>query len=285
MSARRSNSSRLPKVNLHDILLDGSITLWRNPAGQVFKDRDVWALTADWDKPSDIDDAYAKVLADEQALAREHAFAWDSDFGYLSPDPLHCGTALCFEAEFHLEGLHLVGDLPPTLNAIDAVRFQYAGIVEDGVTQAAHLFHVRNYATLGVSESDLKERARRLFSDLIEQEYSARKALVDETPRILADSVSRALAVLRSARLLAPGELLDLLSPVRLALTFGFLDGITRAEVTKLMQQQIDTPEIPPPENTEEERRIDARDAHLADRMNKRFANVQFTPLAYSHLL
>ena len=131
-----------------------------------------------------------------------------------------------------------------------------------------------------VTEHDLLARARRLFDDLARQEYNARKALVEDTPRILADALSRALAILRSARLIAPGELLDLLSPIRLAASMGFLDGITRAETLKLMREQIDTPELPPPRSAEDDRVRDARDARLADRINARFATVHFNSLA-----
>ena len=38
----------------------------------------------------------------------------------------------------------------------------------------------------------------------------------------------------------------------------GFLDGITRAETLKLMREQIDTPELPPPRSAEDDRVRDA---------------------------
>ena len=60
----------------------------------------------------------------------------------------------------------------------------------------------------------------------------------------------------------------------------GFLDGITRAETLKLMREQIDTPELPPPRSAEDDRVRDARDARLADRINARFATVHFNSLA-----
>ena len=279
MNARRK-SGESPSYRLSDILSGGTLLLWRNPAGKPFGDDDAWTLSSDWSTTKDIPDAYARLAADEAQLAAQHAFAWDTDFGYLSPHPLHCGTALCVDGEFHLEALHLIGDLPPVLNALEAVRFGTSSILEDGVRQAAHLFRVRNIATLGVTEQDLLARARRLFDDLARQEYNARKALVEDSPRILADAVARALAILRSARLLAPGELLDLLSPIRLAASMGFLDGLARAETLQMMREQIDAPELPPPRTAEDDRVRDARDARLADRINARFATVHFNSLA-----
>ena len=279
MSARR-RPGEYPDLLARDAVFGGVVRLWRNPAGRPFAENDHWTLSADWKLPDDIASAYAQVEAEEALLSKTHAFAWDSDFGYLSPDPLHCGTALGIEGEFHLEALHLIGDLPPVLAALEAVRFQSSNIVEDGIRQAAHLFRIRNAATLGIAERALVERAVRLFDDLVVQELNARKALVEDTPRILEDSVSRALAVLRSARLLAPGELLDLLSPIRLAVTMGILSGITRAETAKLMREQIDAPELPPPRTAEDDRKRDARDAGLADWANRRFADVTFNERA-----
>lgn len=279
MSMRRRQGD-YPNIRFDEIIAGGSLFLWRNPANKPFDTVDAWTLTAEWEMPDDIPSAYSKLLSEEAKLAEKHAFAWDSDFGYLSPNPNHCGTGLCVEGEFHLEALHLIGDLPPVLHAFEAVRFTSSSIVEDGIRQAAHIFRVRNAATLGISEQDILKRATRLFDDLAVQEYNARKSLVEETPRILEDAIARSLAVLRSARLLAPGEYLDILSPIRLAASMGFLDGITRAEIVKIMREQLNTPDMPPSRSAEDDRKRDKRDARLADNANARFAMVQLSALA-----
>ena len=281
MSARR-RPGECPSLNVRDAALGGEVVLWRNPAGKPFKSgqeawpADVWRISAAWSRTGEIASAYEQAEAQEAQLARQHDFAWDPDFGYLSPDPCHCGTALTLEGEFHLEGLHLIGDLPPVLAALRAVRYVDMSIHKDGIAQSAHIFRISNAATLGLAERELLKRGQRIFDDLAVQELNARKALVEDTPRILEDSVSRALAVLRNARLLSPGELLDLLSPIRLATTLGILSGITRAETARLMRQQIDTADLPPPRTSEDDRRRDDRDAGIADWANRRFAEVSF---------
>ena len=99
------------------------------------------------------------------------------------------------------------------------------------------------------------------------------EALVEEDSRILADSIARSLAVLRAARLLSPWELADMLSPIRLAASMGFIDGIDKEEIDNFTLGQFDEP--PDSLDTpEEERARDRRDAQFADRMNKRFARV-----------
>ena len=116
-------------------------------------------------------------------------------------------------------------------------------------------------------------RVSAVYQGLVRQELNARLHLVEEDSRILADSIARSLAVLRAARLLSPWELADMLSPIRLAASMGFIDGIDKEEIDNFTLGQFDEP--PDDLDTrEQERARDRRDAEFADRMNKRFAHV-----------
>lgn len=274
-----------PNLVIADVVDGGTLTLWRNPAGAKFGEKDVWEISSEWDSPSGLHAAYSALQDKEAELARSHAFAWDSEFGYLSPFPHHCGTALRIEGTFHLEALHLIGDLPQALNAIPAIRFESSSVVEDGIRQAAHLFRISNAAVLGISEQELLDRAKNLFTDLAMQEVNARRALVEEMPRVIEDAIARSIAVLRHARLLSPGEILDLLSPISLAASMGFIKGITANETRRLMRDQLNAPSLPESRTTEDDRRRDARDARLADRFNRRFETVSLNSYAEECLL
>ena len=273
MSARRSLHSPFQPS---DVIAGGSICLYRNDQNRKFGDDDQHIITETWSLPADIPDAYTRLEAAERRLAADHQFAWHPEFGYLSPFPEHCGTGLHVWAEFHLEGLNLIGDLPPVRAGLEAVRMIVRGIDADGMRGAGHVFRVWNNATLGLPERKLVRRVMLVFEDLVKQELYARQMLVEDSPRIFEDSVMRALAVLKSARLLSPWELFDLLSPIRLAANLGRLVGISRDEVVSMMAAQARKPDLPPPETIADERKRDNRDAALADRTNKRFAQVVF---------
>ncbi len=274
MSSRRGKESQF---KASDVVAGGSMCLYRNDQGRRFDSDDQHVITELWELPSDIPDAYTRLEAAERRLAAEHVFAWHPEFGYLSPFPDHCGTGLHVWAEFHLEGLSLIGDLQPVRAGIEAMRMTFHGVDADGIHNAGHLFRIWNNATLGLPERKLVRRVMRTFEDLVTQELYARQMLVEDTPRVFEDSVMRALAILRSARLLSPWELFDLLSPIRLAANMGYISGITGSEVASLMAAQAKKPDIPPPQSVADERRRDSRDAALADRTNKRFARVEFT--------
>ena len=160
------------------------------------------------------------------------------------------------------------------------MRIGYSGIDADGLHNVAHLFRIGNDSAIGLPERALVTRVAHVFAQLAEQETAARKALVDEQPLLFLDSVERALAILRHARLLSPYEYIDLLSPIRLAAIMGFLDGVTRPQIDEAMRRQLNRPFTQPPATQEEERQRDVRDADFADRVSAAFADVRLNDFA-----
>ena len=220
------------------------------------------------------------VFKQESQLAAQVPFAWNPEFGYVTARPDFCGTGLEISALFHLEALNLIGDLEPVLNALAGLRLSAWGFSNDGLRNAAHLFRVTNLYHLGIDERDLTSRVGRVFTDLVQQETNARIRLVEELPRLFEDSIARALAVLRSCRLLSEWELLDIVSPLRLAANLGFLDGLSRNEAKALMDKRLSL--IPSAGSTsyEEQQERDRQDAILADKVNKRFKGVRLNAFA-----
>lgn len=162
----------------------------------------------------------------------------------------------------HLEGLHLIGELEAVQRAVRALRMQLVGVDADGVTSAGHVFRLRY--------SGATERARRVVESILAQERNARVRLFEEMPRVFGDALCRGLAILKNCRLLAPGELFDLLSTLRLAALEKMLDGMGLDEIEKMMSS-IDLSSKEDREPLTERDRIDAE---RADAMNKRFEDV-----------
>lgn len=269
----------LPAPRPEDVFFGGEVLIFRNPAGEVFSERDRWVLAEPWQTRDDMRAAYVKAARKEAVLAETQTFAWHRTFGYLSPLPEHAGTGLVLRADMHLEALHLIGDLPPVLSALNALRFGADGFDVDGLKAAGHFFDVYTRAGMGVTEEELLVRATRVFGDLAQQEMNARIRLLRELPRTFEDAVSRALAILKNCRLLSPWELLDIVSPLRLAAIMGFLDGFTREMADALMRRQIATVDNLP-DTAAGDRMRDERDAALADEINKRFARITWSPRA-----
>ena len=173
----------------------------------------------------------------------------------------------------HLEGLHLLGELESTRRAVHALEMELEGVTADGVHDAGHVYTLSYTAAAA-------ERVKRTVGDILEQERNARVRLREELPRVFGDSLCRALAILKNCRLLSPGELFDLLSPLRLAALEGILDGIELAEVEEIaLAQKLDSSE----DKLDSEAR-DRTDARRADRVNARFESVMLSESAEGRL-
>ena len=213
--------------------------------------------------------AYRSAEKVEDALGKHLSFAWRPDIGFLTASPSDVGTGLKVGTTLHLEGLSLIGELEPCIRGLDAMRMKAESLELAGIRQTGHIFRIVNAVTLGEDEQTLVDRSARAADALVEQEINARIRLVEELPRVYSDSVCRALAILKSARLLSAAELLDLLSPVRMAASMGLLSGMTADEADRMFTSLP----VFAPEEPDADRR-DAVDGKRADEINRRFARV-----------
>ena len=170
--------------------------------------------------------------------------------------PYRIGTLL------HLEGLHLIGELEAAGRAMKALKLELVGVEADGVRNTGHVYRIFHGGNA--------ELAQRVLEDLVREERNARVRLFEEMPRVFGDSLCRALAILKNCRLLAPGELFDLLSPLRLAAIEKMLDGIDLAGIEAL----ISSVDLTSKEDNETQESRDRMDAERADEMNRRFEDV-----------
>ena len=274
MTARRSKpEGTYPNLSVRDVLRDGHVLLLRNPAGRKFGRKDAIRIDSGWTDFDDIPSALARVQEEEKVRAADAPPAWDPEFGYLSPDPSFCGNNLFVTCMVHLEALFLLGDIKYVLAGLGATRITYWGFEAENIRDTAHIYRLENRHSLGLSAEALVQRIATVYQRLVQQEINARLHLVEDDPRLLCDAISRALGVLRSARLLSPWELADILSPIRMAASMGLIDGVTKEEIDDFTLNQFDEP-LDDIDSREQERARDKRDADLADRINKRFAHV-----------
>ena len=263
------------KIKQSDIVSDGYVRIYRQRTDMPFTPDNILNIESGFTSLSRLHSAFRSVMKEEAEQAELHPFAWNPEFGYVTARPEYCGTGLEISALFHLEGLHLIGDLDAVLNALGTLRLDFRGCCGSGMRDAGHIFRVTNAYYIGIDERDLMARVGRVFSDLVQQESNARIRLVEEMPRVFDDAISRSIALLRSCRLLSEWELLDIASPLRLAAELDFLDNFSREESAALMRARVGMQDSPPPDTYEEMRERDKRDAALADRVNKRFKNVR----------
>ena len=109
------------------------------------------------------------------------------------------------------------------LEGISQVGLTYRGFHGEGSEVVGNLFQLSNQTTLGKTEEELVDHLARVTGKVIEYERSARSVLIREAPTVLEDKVWRAYGILRTARSLSTGEMLNLMSGLRLGVSLKLI--------------------------------------------------------------
>lgn len=176
----------------------------------------------------------ANVLDDAIENAVDYTFS--RRFGYLTACPTNVGCGIRFSIMAHLPALRMSEEIERFKRAAKELNLAVRGFYGEGSENAGDFYQISNQVTLGVSEDDLLETfQQQVVKTLVEYERSARELLMQEQQTSLEDRLFRALAVLRSARLLGVDEAMKLLSRVRLGVLMGRIEGVKLATLNWLL--------------------------------------------------
>ncbi len=106
------------------------------------------------------------------------------------------------------------------------------GSYGEGSQITGAMYQLSNQITLGLSEAEAIDNLNAITAQVIEQERRAREELGSNL--VIQDKIQRAAGVLKSAKILSSGELMELLSYIRLGLSIGLLHGVTQEELNSL---------------------------------------------------
>ena len=182
----------------------------------------------------DLHRAWTVADALDSRMERQFDYAFSSKLGFLTACPSNVGTGLRASVMVHLLGLRLTNDLDAVLRALERLGLAVRGVGGEGSDAAGHMFQISNQETLGADETALIDELLDVVGDVVHQERNARLRLRRDSPEVLADCVSRALAIIQSARIMETEEALDYLSALRLGVEMGLVRRLTIAEVDTL---------------------------------------------------
>lgn len=161
-------------------------------------------------------------------------YAFSRRLGYLTACPSNIGTGMRASVMVHLPGLRLTGDIDPVIQGLERLCLTVRGIGGEGSAAAGHRFQISNQGTLGQDEQTVIATLERVAEEIAHQEALARLRALRDLPLLFEDCLSRALALLRHAKLLQTEEALDYLSAVRMGVEMGMIRGITPDKLAQL---------------------------------------------------
>ena len=135
----------------------------------------------------------------------------------------------------HLPALKLTGEIEKVFRAAKELRLAVRGLYGEGTEASGDFYQISNQTTLGKTEEEIISDFRGLvIPKIIDYERHARRTLLDDRTVALDDKVSRALGLLRTARLIASEETLLLLSHVRMGVNLGRVKDIDIRTINEL---------------------------------------------------
>lgn len=179
--------------------------------------------------------AWERADAMDGSLDQSLTFDFDREFGYLTSCPTNVGTGLRASVLVHLPALVLTREIDSLLNRLNKLGFVARGFYGEGTDVQGNLFQVSNQTTLGQTEEEIVMGLENVVKQLVEQERDAEKTLCHDAQLELDDRVWRAYAILTNARLLNSGEMMNLLSAVRLGVGLDILPKVPMPTLNELL--------------------------------------------------
>ncbi|MED1489384.1 protein arginine kinase [Bacillus smithii] len=162
-------------------------------------------------------------------------YAFDEKIGYLTSCPTNVGTGLRASVMVHLPALVMTQQMNQIIPAINQLGLVVRGIYGEGSQSVGNLFQISNQLTLGKSEEEIVNDLISVVSQIIDQERSAREALVKTNHIQLEDRIFRSYGVLANSRIIESKEAAQCLSDVRLGIDLGYINTISKNVLNELL--------------------------------------------------
>jgi protein arginine kinase len=182
-----------------------------------------------------LEEAWEQINRIDDLLESKLDYAFHPRFGYLTACPTNVGTGIRVSVMLHLPALKLTGEIEKVFRAAKELRLAVRGLYGEGTEATGDFYQISNQTTLGKTEEDIIGDFRStVIPKIIDYERHARRTLLDDRTVALDDKVSRALGLLRSARLIASEETLLLLSHLRMGVNLGRVKDIDIRTINEL---------------------------------------------------
>jgi protein arginine kinase len=160
-------------------------------------------------------------------------FAFDEKLGYLTACPTNLGCGLRVSVMLHLPALTATGGIREIISAAAKMGLTVRGMYGEGTTAGGAMYQISNALSLGVTEAEIAERLETAVRGIIDSERGLRAKIFKENPAYIENRVYRALALLKSARVMSSEEALSLISDARLGA--GIIDGADADVLDRLL--------------------------------------------------
>lgn len=181
-----------------------------------------------------LEEAYNKIKAFDNNVAKSIKYAYDEDYGYITACPTCIGTGMRVSVMLHLPALEKIGLLERIFNEITNLGISVRGIYGENTNGDGCIYQISNQKTLGIKEKDIIEQVRQVTKYIVKQERKAREILKNRIE--VKDEIFRSYGILKNAMIMSKKEAFELISNIRLGINMGIIEDISLEEADNLIE-------------------------------------------------
>lgn len=181
-----------------------------------------------------LEEAYSLIDELDNELAGILEYAYSPELGYLTSCPTNVGTGMRVSVMMHLPALVMTRNIERAFRAVHDLRLAVRGFYGEGTEALGELYQISNQITLGRSEREILDDLKAVIEELAAYEQRSRLKLLAADRSRLEDRVFRAVALLKSARVMSSEEAMQHLSSLRLGITTGIIPAFAPEELNRV---------------------------------------------------
>jgi protein arginine kinase len=171
----------------------------------------------------------------DDQLQRHLIMAYSPEWGFLTCCPSNLGTGLRASLLVHIPALVRTKKIETLLAELEGQGILIRGFYGEGSDAVGDIFQISNRVTLGRSELEIIETVERVGRNLMEQELSTRRYIMEHAKKQTEDNIWRAFGILSNARMLSTQEFIELSSSLRLGISLGMFPRSAMDDLNRLL--------------------------------------------------
>lgn len=182
-------------------------------------------------KPQEL---WESINSTDDILGRKLKFAFDQRRGFLTCCPTNSGTGMRLSFLLHLPGLVLTKAIDAVLQGASQMGISTRGFFGEHSEVVGNLFQLSNQATMGAHEQEFISSTKKIITDVIGHERTARNKILKEANLEISDKVYRAYGILLYAKTLSVMEVLNLTSALRMGISCNLFNLLTIEDLNRI---------------------------------------------------